>query len=137
MPRPRQVLLLPAPAHPRTRRPARRSAALGSARRKQGLSLIESAALISLTGILVAAFAPTFLRHLRMSKIAEAVDTLDSLYRGTAAYYSREHTLAEGKLARGCLPPSAGPFPGKPQRRSRSSSITKLPRSTRPGARSA
>jgi type II secretory pathway pseudopilin PulG len=83
-------------------------------RSQQGLSLVETAALISLTGILLAAFAPTFFRQLRMSKIAEAVEALDSLYRGTAAYYAQERVLSDGKRARRCLPPSAGPTPEKP-----------------------
>jgi hypothetical protein len=69
--------------------------------------------LISLAGILLAAFAPTFFRHLRMSKMTEAVETLDSLYRGTAAYYAEERTL-DGKRVRACLPQSVGPFPEKP-----------------------
>jgi hypothetical protein len=76
--------------------------------------LLETAALISLVGILLAAFAPTFLRHLRMSKMTEAVETLDALHRGMAAYYADERVLGDGKRARGCLPPSVGPFPDKP-----------------------
>ncbi len=75
---------------------------------------METAALISLTGVLLAAFAPTFFRHLRMSKLSEAAQTLDALHRGAAAYYARER-MVDGKRVRGCLPPSVGPFPEKPE----------------------
>lgn len=78
-----------------------------------GISLVETAALISLTGVLVAAFIPTFTRHLRASKLSEAVDRLEDLYRGTAAYYAEER-LVNGKLVRNCLPESVGPLPLEP-----------------------
>jgi len=57
---------------------------------------------------------PTFVRHLRTSKISEAVEVLDSLYKGTAAYYASEQRLGAGALAHGCLPPSTEPFPQLP-----------------------
>lgn len=49
-----------------------------------------------------------------MSKMTEAVETLDSLYRGAATYYSEDRVSSEGKPTRGCLPPSTSPFPEKP-----------------------
>ena len=75
--------------------------------------MVETAALISLCGVLVAVFVPNFVRHLRFCKLVEASQLLDDLYRGTAAYYAVERTVA-GKPARGCLPESAGPTPTKP-----------------------
>jgi hypothetical protein len=83
------------------------------ARARAGISLVETAALISLVGILLATFTPTFVRNLRMSKIAEAVGELDGLYRGAAAYYAAEHNVS-GQLLRRCLPDSAGPLPEQP-----------------------
>lgn len=83
------------------------------ARARAGLSLVETAALISLSGVLLAVFVPNFIRHLHFSKVAEASQQLDDLYRGTAAYYATERLLS-GSAARGCLPESAGPTPGQP-----------------------
>lgn len=108
----------PACASPRTRAVRatgrQRPHARGRARRaRAGLSLVETCALLSLSGVLAAAFVPTFLRHLRFSKIAEASDQLDSLYRSAAAYYATEQRV-QGRLARGCLPESAGPTPKQP-----------------------
>lgn len=81
--------------------------------RQAGLSLVETAALVSLSGVLLAVFVPNFVRHLHFSKVAEASQRLDDLYRGTAAYYATERLLA-GVSARGCLPESAGPTPSEP-----------------------
>jgi hypothetical protein len=77
------------------------------------LSLVETAALISLCGVLLAVFLPNFIRHLHFSKVAEASQQLDNLYRSTAAYYATERPISGG-VARGCLPESAGPTPGEP-----------------------
>jgi type II secretory pathway pseudopilin PulG len=79
------------------------------------LSLVETAALISLSGVLLAVFVPNFVRHLQFSKVAEASQRLDDLYRASAAYYATERVLS-GQLARGCLPESAGPTPSEPSR---------------------
>lgn len=74
---------------------------------------METCALLSLSGVLAAAFVPSFFRHLRLSKIAEASEQLDSLFRSTAAYYATEQRV-NGHLLRGCLPASAGPTPKQP-----------------------
>jgi type II secretory pathway pseudopilin PulG len=90
-------------------------AATLSRRRQAGLSLVETAALVSLCGVMLAVFVPNFVRHLHFSKVAEASQQLDDLYRATAAYYATERLLA-GALVRGCLPDSAGPTPSEPSR---------------------
>lgn len=84
-----------------------------AALRRAGLSLVETCALLSLSGVLVAAFVPSFLRHLRFSKIAEASEQLDVLYRSAAAYYATEQRV-DGRAAHGCLPGNAGPTPKQP-----------------------
>lgn len=84
-------------------------------RRLAGLSLVETAALISLSGVLAAAFVPTFAKQLRFSKIAEASEQLEGMYRSTAAYYEADHRVI-GHLLRGCLPQSAGPTPAEPRK---------------------
>lgn len=71
--------------------------------------MIELALILSLLGVLLAAFVPTFLRHLRTRKIAEAVELLASLHEGAAAYYERSRAAGQA-----CLPESAGPFPEQP-----------------------
>lgn len=69
------------------------------------MTLIELALVLSLTGALLAAFLPTFLRRLSISKIAEAAEQLEDLHRHAARYYAAH---------RGCLPDSAGPYPSAP-----------------------
>ncbi len=71
--------------------------------------------MLSLTGVLLAAFVPTFLKHVRTSKLAEATELLASLHRHAASYYEAGHTLGM-PLGRHCLPESAGPFPLEPSR---------------------
>lgn len=69
--------------------------------------------MLSLTGILLAAFVPTFLRYVHTSKLAEATERLAALHHHAAAYYAAEHTVGAQRL-RACLPESAGPFPPEP-----------------------
>jgi hypothetical protein len=71
------------------------------------------ALVLSLTGILLAAFVPTFLRYVQTSKLAEATEQLAALHRQTAAYYAAEHTLGSRRV-HACLPDGAGPFPPEP-----------------------
>jgi type II secretory pathway pseudopilin PulG len=82
-------------------------------RTRAGLTLVEACAVLSISGVLVAAFVPSFARHLRFSKIAEATEQLDNLYRSSAAYYATDRDGVSG-LLRGCLPESAGPSPLTP-----------------------
>jgi hypothetical protein len=75
--------------------------------------LVETAATISLAGVLLAAFVPTFSRHLRLSKVSEAVEQLEALHQGAARYYAGNRE--DGKHgAPGCLPESVGPLPTEP-----------------------
>jgi type II secretory pathway pseudopilin PulG len=77
------------------------------------VTLLEAALVLSLTGVLLAAFLPTFLAHVQTSKIAEATGVLAALHQHAAAYYEAERTVGSRKL-RGCLPEPAGPFPELP-----------------------
>lgn len=81
--------------------------------RPAGLTLVETALLISLLGAFLAAFLPTFVRELRTSKIAEASEQLQRLHLATAAYWSSAQKLPDGRTARHCLPPAAGPTPSE------------------------
>jgi hypothetical protein len=55
--------------------------------RTRGVTLVEAAIVISLVGILLAVFLPTFVRNLRASKIGEAPAHLQTLVEGFARYY--------------------------------------------------
>lgn len=79
--------------------------AAARARVSAGFTLLEVALVLSLTGVLLAAFLPTFLREVHTSKLSEATEQLASLHRHAAAYYA-----ARGQ----CLPQSAGPYPITP-----------------------
>lgn len=71
------------------------------------------ALVLSLTGILLAAFVPTFLRYVHTSKLAEATERLAALHHHAAAYYAADQTVGTRRL-RSCLPEGAGPFPLEP-----------------------
>jgi hypothetical protein len=85
----------------------------GPSPRRAGLSLLESAIGLSAAGIVLAGFVPTFLEHVRLSKIAEAAEQLEELHRGAASYYATDHRV-DGKLMRSCLPTGVGPYPEQP-----------------------
>lgn len=77
--------------------------------RTAGLTLVETAVLVSLAGVLLAVFVPTFFAKLRTSKVEEASDMLESIHEATATYYETRHGRA-----RRCLPPSSQPTPEEP-----------------------
>ena len=83
-------------------------------RRREGLTLVEVALLLSILGIVVAVSVPTFVRALRTSKMAEAPLELERIYRATAAYYETPQQTAAG-LRMHCMPDAAGPTPSKPR----------------------
>ena len=49
--------------------------------RRSGLTLVEVTLVISVVGVLLAVFIPTFVRELRTSKISEAATQLEALHR--------------------------------------------------------
>jgi type II secretory pathway pseudopilin PulG len=101
------------PALSSSRKAVRRICRAAGRTRDDGFTLIEAALVLALTGVLLAAFVPTFIKHVHTSKLAEATELLDSLHRHAAAYYEHAHA-ADNSTARGCLPESAGPFPPEP-----------------------
>lgn len=97
------------------------------------MTLVEVALAICIGGVLLAVFVPTFIREIRTSKVAEAAQNLALLHERTSAYFGAEHDVrvleasargeadqeeldpeTETRLARHCLPPSAGPTPVDP-----------------------
>ncbi len=72
--------------------------------------MVEVAIVVSLVGVLLAVFVPTFVRELRTSKLAEASEQLAYLERLTAAYYAASHRV-DNRIHRACLPDTAGPAP--------------------------
>lgn len=82
-----------------------------SRRQRAGLTLVETALLLSLGGILLAVGVPTFVGALQTSKLSEPPAELARLYAAAAAYYQR------GEEEPGhCLPKSAGPTPALPSK---------------------
>jgi type II secretory pathway pseudopilin PulG len=88
----------------------------GHARRAQtALTLVEVAAILSTLGMLLAVAIPTLARSIRASKVAEASEQLDVLYRAVAAYYATPRpSLKAGGDSMFCLPGDAGPAPSIP-----------------------
>jgi type II secretory pathway pseudopilin PulG len=68
---------------------------------------------VCIVGVALAAFLPTFLRELRLSKVSEAAEYLALMHARAAAYFAAEHET-EGGPMRHCLPPGAGPTPAEP-----------------------
>jgi type II secretory pathway pseudopilin PulG len=85
-------------------------------RKKAGLTLIETALVISLIGIVLAVAIPTFIKKVQISKVAEASIQLGTLYRSAAAYYATK-TIDGNKTATHCIPSEAGPAPEKPSQK--------------------
>lgn len=71
---------------------------------------------ISIVGCVLAAFVPRFLRDLRLSKVNEAVQELERMQWGAAAYFALENEPTEpgGERTTHCLPEAAGPTPAEP-----------------------
>lgn len=85
----------------------------GRRRKRLGLSLVETALVVSLVGTLLAVFVPTFVRELRISKASEASENLAYLHASTATYFAARHD--DGVVERAwCLPEVAGPTPRHP-----------------------
>lgn len=80
---------------------------------REAFTLIEAALVVCILGVVLAVFIPTFLEHLRTSKIAEAPEQLERLHRATAAYWDARHETGAG-LGTRCLPEQAGPAPAEP-----------------------
>jgi hypothetical protein len=83
-------------------------------RRLEGLTIVEAAILVCIAGSVLAVFVPTFVSHLRTSKIAEASEQLGELHARAASYHAAVQRPAEGRRAVRCLPPAAGPAPAGP-----------------------
>ena len=79
-------------------------------RSRPRLSLVEATLLISIAGLVLAVFVPTFVRRVRTNKILEASELLGELSLRTASYYN---TTWDGGHSR-CLPAEAGPTPVEP-----------------------
>ena len=94
-------------------RPAR-AARPRSRLRRTGLTLVEVALLVCVIGVLLAVFVPTFISHLRTSKVSEAATQLQALHEAAAAYFAAGHEGEDGRTRRQCLPPAAGPAPAEP-----------------------
>lgn len=79
-------------------------------RHLQGMTLLEVCTVICIAGVIVAAFVPTFARHLRTSKLAEAAEVLEEMQRVSAVYFATRHDV-DGHSHDHCLPSAAGPAP--------------------------
>ncbi len=82
-------------------------------RKRAGLTLIETALIISAIGIILAVVIPTFVKTLKTSKVAEASHQLNALFQAASAYYTA-NSGDRRKTITYCLPAEAGPTPEKP-----------------------
>jgi type II secretory pathway pseudopilin PulG len=79
------------------------------------LTLVEVAVVLSVIGTLLAVALPTLSRTIQPSKLAEAREQLDAMYRAAADYYAAPRALpGNAHAAAHCLPPAAGPTPSAP-----------------------
>lgn len=76
-----------------------------------GWTLLESAILLCVVGVVLAVFVPTFISRLTLSKVSEATLNLSDMERRLAAYYDTAEGDAGGRRARHCLPVLTGPVP--------------------------
>jgi type II secretory pathway pseudopilin PulG len=96
----------------------------------RGITIVEVAAVLSVLGMVLAVAIPTLARSVRVSKVSEASEQLDALYRETAAYYASERRDGPDQAAH-CLPDAAGPAPVFP---SPSPVVVNFAAPTTPGA---
>lgn len=68
--------------------------------------------MVSIIGVVLAVFVPTFVREMRTSKVSEATEQLEALHQAAAAYFAARHET-EGGAKRRCLPAAAGPAPAE------------------------
>ncbi len=81
--------------------------------RTAGLTLVEVSLLLGVAGVLLAVMLPAFVRTVRVSKLAEASEQLETMFHGVAGYYAASRLTPSGRRI-GCLPPAAGPTPSEP-----------------------
>ena len=81
--------------------------------RSTAFTLLELALVLSLIGVTLAVMVPAFTREVRVSKLAEASETLQALHRAVASYYTTPRSTASG-LRIECIPAPAGPTPAEP-----------------------
>lgn len=74
------------------------------------MSLVEAALLLSVIGVVLAIFVPSFFRRVRSNKVSEAAELLQEMSTRSMAYYAAPQATGY----RNCLPPSAGPTPATP-----------------------
>ncbi len=74
---------------------------------------MQAAVAVCIGGSLLAAFFPTFVRELRLSKVSEASRELQRIHLSASAYFATPH-LVDGEMLRRCLPEPAGPTPAEP-----------------------
>ena len=75
--------------------------------------MLEISIAVSVVGTLLAVALPTLSRTIQVSKVAEASQQLDALYRGAAAYYAVARRI-DGVRTAHCLPAPAGATPEVP-----------------------
>ena len=76
--------------------------------------MVEAALIVSIVGVILAVFIPTFARELRTSKTSEAVENLRSLSQNAASYFTTPWPREDGPAQLRCLPGTAGPTPRTP-----------------------
>jgi hypothetical protein len=78
------------------------------------MTMVQAAVAVCIAGCVLAAFVPTFLRELRLSKVSEASEHLSLMHSRAAAYFAASHPTPDGGSLVHCLPPPAGPTPAVP-----------------------
>ncbi len=89
------------------------SATRVAVRGEGAFTLVETALIVCLLGAVLAVAVPTFVRAVQTSKISEASQQLEMLYRASASYYAVPRPDVDGHNAF-CLPEAAGPAPAAP-----------------------
>lgn len=80
-------------------------------RERGGWTLLESAILLCVVGVVLAVFVPTFMSRLALSKVSEATLNLADMEQRLSAYYDTAEGDAGGRRAKHCLPVLTGPVP--------------------------
>ncbi len=78
---------------------------------RQGFTLIELMIVVAIIGVLAAVAIPAFLRYVKRSKTAEAVQNIGLIFRGAVSYFEAEHLDRSGTTKPRMFPSDVGPSP--------------------------
>lgn len=80
-------------------------------RNRRGFTLIELMIVVAILSILATVAVPAFIKYMRRAKTTEAINSLDKMYKGAAAYYTTPQVNQQGSKLPCQFPSNQGVTP--------------------------